>query len=223
MSRRINGDRIHFPFRVARYFPKTYDLAKWEFIKEYCRGISLDLGAHIGLFTVEMARLSNRVIAVEPTEDSYRFLQKTVRLNQISNATLMNMCATDTNGWVDFYETNNVASCLNSTSPSIATRSVKKKSFTIDSLQLPISFMKIDIEGGELKALEGAKQTLEFTKAISLEIHPIQLKSDSGNCEALHLLLSRYSPKYFKDGTRISSKEFVSYPTQAEYQIILGG
>ena len=223
MPRRINGKRIIFPARVSRYFPRTYDVAKWEFIREHCRDISLDLGAHIGLFAIEMARLSDQVIAVEPTEDTFHYLGQTVRLNRISNITLLNKCVTDIDGWVDFYETKSIASCLNSNAPLLGVTSTKKESFTIDSLGLPINFMKIDIEGGELKALKGARKTLEFTKAISLEIHPKQLRSNSGSTEAIHQLLSEYSPKYFRDGRSISSKEFASYREQAEFQITLGG
>lgn len=222
VSRKINGSHIKLPIRVLRYFPTTYDVAKWEFIKEHCKGISLDLGAHIGLFTVEMAQLSDWVIAVEPTVDSFHFLSETIRLNRLPNVTLINMCATNIDGWVDFYTTKNIASCLNSNSPLPEGNRVRKLSFTIDSLGLPIDFMKVDIEGGELKALIGAKKTLQFTKAISLELHPRQLRSNSGSTQDLHRLLSDYSPKYYKDGRNISSQEFANNSVQGEFQILLG-
>jgi hypothetical protein len=133
------------------------------------------------------------------------------------------MCSSDRSGLVDFYETHNVVSCLNSNLPLEASKLVTKMSFMIDSLGLPIKFMKIDIEGGEIDALKGARKTLEFTKAISLELHPRQLNLKGACSKDLHRELTDYDPKYYKDGEKLSIKEFTSYSEQGEFQIVLGG
>jgi hypothetical protein len=133
------------------------------------------------------------------------------------------MCSSDRSGLVDFYETHNVASCLNSNLPLHGSKMVTKTSFMIDSLRLPIKFMKIDIEGGEIDALIGARKTLEFTKAISMELHPQQLNLKDASAKDLHLILTDYDPKYYKDGEELSAKEFSNYSEQGEFQIFLGG
>jgi len=222
VPRNINGERIFFPPRVSRYFPRLYEVGKWEFIEAYCRGISLDLGAHIGLFTVKMSKISQIVVAAEPTYDSFSYLTATLRLNKVFNVVALNSCVSDHDGIIDFCETDNTASCLNSTSSIARATVTKKKSFTIDSLRIPFDFIKIDIEGGELRALKGAQETLANTRAICLEVHPAQLKLEDSTNMDIHQVLYPYSPKYFIDGKVITSKCFIEHPEQCEFQILLG-
>jgi FkbM family methyltransferase len=58
------------------------------------------------------------------------------------------------------------------------------KSFTIDSLDIrePISFMKIDIQGGDLQAMQGAVRTIERNRMPILFEYEYQFEEDYDLC-----------------------------------------
>lgn len=53
-------------------------------------GIVLDVGAHIGCFTIMAARLGYRVISVEPCPENFALLQRNVRRNRLDEIQLVN-------------------------------------------------------------------------------------------------------------------------------------
>src|SRR5437879_13846628 len=86
VPRLVGGEWISFPARWCRYYAADYEPATFTFLRAHClEGATvLDVGAHIGLFSVLMARLvgpSGRVISFEPTPLTRRVLDETVRLN----------------------------------------------------------------------------------------------------------------------------------------------
>jgi FkbM family methyltransferase len=58
------------------------------------------------------------------------------------------------------------------------------KSLTIDSLNIegPISFMKVDIQGGDLQAMQGAVRTIQRNRMPILFEYEYQLEEDSNLC-----------------------------------------
>jgi FkbM family methyltransferase len=65
-----------------------------------------------------------------------------------------------------------------------ATRGREVKSFTIDSLNIqePISFMKIDIQGGDLQAMQGAVKTIARNKMPILFEYEYHFEEDYNLC-----------------------------------------
>ena len=86
---RINGQELYFPIEYSRYYPEGYETEKQKFIEANCEGVTLDLGAHIGLYTVIMSRLSKVVVAVEPAPNTRKVLEKTLLLNQCPNVAII--------------------------------------------------------------------------------------------------------------------------------------
>ena len=87
VPRTIDGQPIRFPARWSRYYPRTYDPRKTQFLLQHCRSgdTVVDLGAHIGLYTVLMSRAvgpSGNVIALEPAPDTFRVLGTADYLSQ---------------------------------------------------------------------------------------------------------------------------------------------
>ena len=102
----INGQLIRFPIEYSRYYPEGYELEKQKFIEENCCGVTLDLGAHIGLYTVIMSRFSKVVIAVEPSPNTRKALLKTLLHNESSNVAIISNAISDSGGNSTIYITN---------------------------------------------------------------------------------------------------------------------
>src|SRR5438067_2438972 len=86
VPRRIGGEVVRFPARWCRYYEAAYEPETFRFLAAQCRPGStvLDIGAHLGLFTVIMARRvgpGGRVLSFEPTPSTRAALSETVRLN----------------------------------------------------------------------------------------------------------------------------------------------
>ena len=66
----INNFRLKLPAKYCRYFPKDYEESSFKFFKKNAKqgGVTLDIGAHIGLYSVFFSKLTNgKVYSFEPT------------------------------------------------------------------------------------------------------------------------------------------------------------
>lgn len=189
VPRTVNGQRIRFPAKWCRYYPTTYERKKHEFLVERCRPGStvIDGGAHIGLFTVAMARAvgpSGRVVAFEPTPATRSVLSRTVALNDVAASVSVRDEALTS---VTSRMTLHVAAVEGSNSNSligVAPGGVEEEVPTLalddlaPTLPSPVSCIKLDIEGAELDALVGAEELLQQQgPALCIEVHPTVLRS----------------------------------------------
>ena len=185
VRRLVNGEPVRMAPRWARYYPPDYEPAKQSFLREHCRSGStvFDLGAHIGLYTVLMARHvgeEGRVLAFEPTPGTRRELRRTILLNHVSNVQVRNEAVSRSTGEAFLNATAEPVSNANSLAPIVRARSqVGVRTIALDDLAVPsrVSCLKIDIEGAELDALRGATALLDRDRpAMTIEIHPVQLR-----------------------------------------------
>jgi FkbM family methyltransferase len=136
--------------------------------------VFIDIGAHIGRYTFPMAKLVGEdgiVIAIEPDPVPFRALTRG-KLNKFKNVVALNVALGDRNGSIMLCQ-----KYITATS-SIVERE-KCRSFvevpmeTLDSIikKLKISridVVKIDVEGAELKVLEGMVDTIRRFKPYML-------------------------------------------------------
>ena len=118
-ARKFNGHTIRLPPRWARYYPRDYEPAKQSFLEAMCPegGTVIDGGAHIGLFSVVMARAvgpAGRVLAFEPTPDSRAVLYRTLELNGLDNVTVRSSALSSSSGTAIFHATGDPGSNANS-------------------------------------------------------------------------------------------------------------
>jgi len=141
--------------------------------------VVVDVGAHIGRYTVLGARLGGDVVSIEPDPANFEMLAANVRLNRLSNVHLERVAVSDANGVRRFLPStgsNRGTSALASTSGSCSLQEgVLVECRCLDDIVechglSRIDWLKIDIEGHEVEALRGASRCLSITRWLSLEV-----------------------------------------------------
>jgi FkbM family methyltransferase len=171
----------------------------------------VDVGANVGLYTLEFARQvgkDGKVYAFEPSPGEYATLHKNVLANGYHNVTLVRKACSDKNGSATFYlnEGNRGDNRLYDSKDG-------RKSVTVETVRLDgylagrkIDIIKMDIQGAELLALKGMRKTIEANKSIVLlcEFEPSLLRAcGSTPEELLSLLRSLGFPfRYIDERTR---------------------
>lgn len=165
-----------------------------QFIPE--GGFVLDGGAFNGDHSVAYSRTvgpDGLIIAVEPGELAFTMLSHNVKLFDYRNVVIANLALSNHADLVSHVEeaTGNLGM-----SHAVAGESIK--SITIDQLverdyAKTLDFIKLDIEGWELKALRGARRVLEFDRpVIVLEVNDEALRLQDSSYEGIRALLKSY-------------------------------
>lgn len=136
--------------------------------------VALDLGANLGALTIPMGRRvgpTGRVWAFEPQPAMARILAANCIINTI-NVKVMMLAAGDTKTQVsipDFEDYNHVYNYgrVEVGEPGFS-KYVMVSQEPLDELDIdePVRFMKVDVEGSELRVLRGAKTLIETNKPI---------------------------------------------------------
>jgi FkbM family methyltransferase len=127
----------------------------------------LDIGANFGQMSIEFSKMvgdTGTVYAFEAQDTVYHFLCKNIQANKCTNIIAKDGAVYNENGKILIFpepEISGTPFSSNSINPSLSTGR-KVQTFTIDSLgiETPISFMKVDIQGSDLFAMQGAKNTI---------------------------------------------------------------
>jgi FkbM family methyltransferase len=159
----------------------------------------LDIGANIGHTTVSYAACVGplgQVHAFEPCPHLTAHLRENVSRNRLTNVQLHPVVVSDNDGTTDFHVALDGASALSSLRPleGRATRLVSVPCVTIDSL-LPslgtVSFVKIDVEGAELRVLQGMRKLIKRDKPlIQAEVTEAWMRELGGSAEGVRELLT---------------------------------
>jgi len=161
----------------------------------------LDVGANIGMWTATAAALGLRVVSIEPVEENYQRICRTVVRNGWGRAVrvLGGIAATERNGEVfrlEMAKRNFGGSRVVMVPPSSnSTSAMSPRGFSIDSLRLPVDrpvVLKVDVEGHELHALRGAMRFLREAEIVYavMELRP-DVRSNPDWKEVLDLLVSK--------------------------------
>jgi FkbM family methyltransferase len=122
-----------------------------------------DIGAHVGFYTVLSSQLVGSkgiVVAFEPFPDNMSYLQRHISMNLCENVTAFQIAVSDKNGVTGFSQGETSSMGRLSTNGELLIKTCSIDALLAIRKILPPNFMKIDIEGAELLALEGAKSTL---------------------------------------------------------------
>jgi FkbM family methyltransferase len=184
VQRVICGEVIRFPARWCRWYASSYEPGTFAFVRDRCGpgDTALDIGAHLGLFSIVMARRvgpTGRVFSFEPTPLTREVLTKTVRLNGYEDVIeVQSEAVTGATGLADFFDTGTITSNANSLVRTGRSRgSLRVPTVSLDEFigarGLRPSCLKVDVEGAELDLLRGARDTfLTCRPAAALSLHP---------------------------------------------------
>jgi FkbM family methyltransferase len=171
--------------RGTSYEPEVQHTLMVLFFLDKLRGKSTvfaDIGANIGLHTffVKSKYKNLNIIAFDPSPASWKYMELSIKYNNLSNVRLEKIALSETNGLLDFYNWGNESSAdslqdtkrVLNVKPNIIKVPVKR----LDDIKNipPITVIKMDCEGAELSILKGAKESLSINRPlILLEFHPI--------------------------------------------------
>ncbi len=183
----------------------------------------VDVGANVGSYTLSAAKEYKdkgvKIIAVEAHPDNYRALCRNIQINNFRNVKTINKVVTDHKGNVTLYERSHDGSRVDSDLYSIYdTESLAQNNIlhpggnllqlegdTLDNMLLDerVDVMKMDIEGAEVTALKGARNTLNKLRKIIVEIH-----GDNNNAIEHILLEHGFDLQNTAEKRVIGSKKF---------------
>ena len=154
--------------------------------------IVVDIGAHMGRYTIPSAKsvgVSGKVIAVEAHPYNFAILQHNLKLNKLTNVSLLNSAAYSKKANLKLYlpdedlgytmhhsvMTNYLSTKYNN---EIERKYIEVEADTLDNLLkssgiTTVNWIKIDVEGAEYEVLKGAGEILSTNKPISIlvEVH----------------------------------------------------
>jgi FkbM family methyltransferase len=230
LRRQVNEHRLRLPTRYFKYFPKTYEAGNFEFLSESCKpgAVIIDIGAHIGLFSIIAAQVTGKtgkVYAFEPAPGTYALLQKTVVINHEEQVieTLQKAVGKQT-GKITFFVSDNQVDNGNSLVKYKKDRSLYGINVAVTTIDhfirekdiSRLDFIKIDVEGAEYDTLQGAAETLKNLKPVCIvAIHPEPIAAKGDRLEDIYDLITgcnyniRFNNKNFTKAAMMANTEMI--------------
>lgn len=164
------------PLSTSLYYYGDYEPFETDLFQNLIKkgDTVLDIGAHIGYYTLLSSGLvgrSGKVFSFEPDPDNLALLRKNVEVNNLTNVVIENVAVSDRNKRINFYR-----SLQNRGDNRIFRENSREKCIKVDCITLDnyfnskfsVDFVKMDIQGAEVKALLGMPRTLKDNKDIIL-------------------------------------------------------
>ncbi|MGD6818503.1 FkbM family methyltransferase [Metabacillus sp. 84] len=191
----INGNELDSSVFKPVKTKGTYEPHVMRLLKKIIRheSVCLDIGANIGLISLALSYLAKegQVYSFEPSKTNFPFLVQTIEDNHIKNISPINVGVYDRNtninfceigagggGWSFVFDETKIDATPNEIIPCI-----KLDDWVQNTNVQKVDFIKIDIEGSEIKAIQGASNTIKKWKPdLIVEFNPIAI-SDLGGAE----------------------------------------
>lgn len=163
--------------------------------------VFVDGGAHVGLFTLVAAKIvgpEGKVFAFEPHPETFRRLQRNVELNGLRNVHLHPEALGKEEGTArftllhgDHAPWSHLGDPTETTASSVVdVRVVSLPKIIPVALWPRVRLIKLDLEGGEVAVLEGARPLLEAVRPdLLLEVVPEHLRRFGASVEDVTALL----------------------------------
>lgn len=188
----IQGHKLYIDKQDEVVSQELIQSRKWEeyetelFKKNIKKGDTiLDIGAHIGYYTLLAARLvgdKGKVYAFEPAPRNFELLKKNIKENGYSNVVLINKAVADMDGESKLFLNNENTGDHRIYNPQDQRKFIKIQTVMLDSFfknkSTKVDFIKIDVQGSEVRAFKGAVSLIKENRNIKIltEFWPKGLK-----------------------------------------------
>ena len=204
--------------------PNTFHILDYY---QNLNGTYIDIGAWIGPTAMYASQIFGRVVAVEPDKLAYKRLVENLSVNHFNNITLVDKCLSDKNEkimfggngkWGNSESTTLVSNPEYSSWGGLWSKEERESNIKeVESIDFKtlikeyniemenVKFIKMDIEGGEMIAIPGMKDTLRYYKpTLYISLHFCFLKTEHIE-SILDILFSIYDICYlfYNDGSKI--------------------
>ncbi len=150
--------------RSQKEFAEGYRKNRFDHAIKYVKNFrtAVDIGAHIGSWTVLMAERFNNVIAIEPNPSNIIHLKHNIELNDFSNITVLPYAAHDRIETLKMSEPKKPISAQINKNGDVEVNTITLDSCNLDN----VDFLKIHCNGHEEYALRGCISTIVRCKPI---------------------------------------------------------
>jgi FkbM family methyltransferase len=185
----------------------TYESAKQDSLARFVRpGMKvLDIGANAGFYTLAFSRLvgeTGHVWALEPFAGNVAYLLAHIRHNRLRNASVIQAAVGDRDGMTGFQVgDSDCTGHIHDVSP-YKIPVVSLDGLVTDGILPAPGLIKMDIEGAESAALEGARRLLAEKKSVFF----IALHGEVQKRKCMEMLLSNSYRIFLMDGTEIRER-----------------
>ena len=180
----------------------NYELEHQAVIREQVKpGMNvLDLGANAGFFSLAFASLGARVWAFEPLAENVVNLMRHIRLNNLESVSVIQAAVADRSGISGFEVFSNNAVGKLVTHGNYCVPTVSLDGLMADGVIPRPDFVKMDIEGAEVVALQGSRKLLAERKTNWLiSLHG---REPDTTREPVHSILREFGYSWRQTGDR---------------------
>jgi FkbM family methyltransferase len=220
--------RDHIQKQILWYgfYEKKYVLA-WEKMMEPGK-IVIDIGANAGYYSLvaSVKVHSGKVYAFEPNPVTYKMLLENIQLNNIKNIYPLQLAVSSGEEEKDLFisDIDNTGMTGLSKAENFSGKTALVKTVSLDYWVAQnkigkIDFIKIDIEGGELLALQGMKNIVQFMRpGIFIECSDELLQRFGNNSQDMFSFFDDYEYHGFRI---ISANEIQKLNEPIEDELVL--
>ena len=163
----------------------------------------IDVGAHIGLFTLYASQFCNkgRIFSFEPVKENFELLLENVKSNNLEQVKIFNLAVSNSNESIKLYINDDESghSMFSQSSKSTVVDSISLKKFFDDNHIEHCNFLKLDCEGAEYEIIKN----LPFSYFKKIDKIVIEYHMADSHPELLTELKENLANQNFKIETKL--------------------
>ena len=215
---------------------KIYEPDQTKIVKKYVHegDVVIDVGAHVGYYTLLMAQLvgkNGKVYSFEPDPVNFELLKKSVEINGFENVVLIQKAVSDTTEKIKLFlgDNDSAINRIYDAKLGDAKKSIDVESITIDEYfkenDKLFNFIKIDSEGSEAKIINGMEKFLTKNRKLIMmtEFFPFLIKKSGDEPKQYLKSLENSGFELYnilddnKETNKINSESFLKIEPDSEY------
>ena len=143
----------------------------------------IDIGAHIGLFSLLVSQLckTGKILSFEPVRENFDLLVSNLKLNHVENVLPFNMAVSKNSGRLDLFLNNDQSahSIFSKSSESINVESTSLQKIFDENKISSCKLLKLDCEGAEYQIIDSLpSEYLDKIQNIVMEYHLADTKPE---------------------------------------------